>query len=226
MANVLTDDERKARRLASAAKYRLANREKCREAARLSQAKRGEEKKAYDAKWKAENKDRIRDTAKAYREANKDVLNAKTMEWREANRERFDAYQAGYRRTNSLMEADRKRRWREANKEHVAARLKGWAEANRDKRALNEQNRRARKIGVGGELSKDLAKRLMVLQRGKCACCKTDLKVSGFHLDHNMPLALDGQHEDENIQLLCPTCNLSKHAKHPVDFMRQRGFLL
>lgn len=83
MANVLTDDERKARRLASAAKYRLANREKCREATLLSHAKNPGAKKEYDANWKVENKDRIRATSKVYYEENKDALNAKTMEWRE-----------------------------------------------------------------------------------------------------------------------------------------------
>lgn len=45
-------------------------------------------------------------------------------------------------------------------------------------------------------------------------------------MDHIMPLALGGTNTDDNIQLLCPTCNRSKHAKHPVDFMQQRGFLL
>jgi len=28
------------------------------------------------------------------------------------------------------------------------------------------------------------------------------------------------------MQLLNAICNLQKHAKHPVDFMQERGFLL
>lgn len=224
--STLTEDERKQRRRESAAKYREANREKCCEASKISQAKRADVKKAYDAKWKAENKDRIRATASAYYEAKKDVLNANTMKWREENREKFDAYQSGYRAENAKAEAERARKWRVANKEYAALYHKKYAEENRDKRAICQQNRRAKKLSNGGQLSRDLADRLMVAQRGKCACCRTDLKDSGFHLDHIMPLALGGPHEDQNIQLLCPTCNLSKHAKHPVEFMRQRGFLL
>lgn len=41
-----------------------------------------------------------------------------------------------------------------------------------------------------------------------------------------VPLALGGTNTDGNMQLLRSTCNQKKHAKHPVDFMQQRGFLL
>lgn len=47
-----------------------------------------------------------------------------------------------------------------------------------------------------------------------------------YHLDHVMPLALGGSNTDDNMQLLRDRCNLQKHAKHPVDFMQERGFLL
>jgi 5-methylcytosine-specific restriction endonuclease McrA len=41
-----------------------------------------------------------------------------------------------------------------------------------------------------------------------------------------MPLKAGGTNDILNIQLLCKPCNLSKGAKHPIDFMQQRGFLL
>ena len=34
-----------------------------------------------------------------------------------------------------------------------------------------------------------------------------------------MPLALSSKHEDENLQLLCATCNLSKGQKHAIAFI-------
>lgn len=40
-----------------------------------------------------------------------------------------------------------------------------------------------------------------------------------------MPIARGGSNTDDNVQLLCPACNLKKSAKHPVDFMQERGFL-
>lgn len=41
-----------------------------------------------------------------------------------------------------------------------------------------------------------------------------------------MPLALGGANEDWNIQLLRQRCNNQKKAKHPVDFMQSKGYLL
>ena len=38
--------------------------------------------------------------------------------------------------------------------------------------------------------------------------------------------ALGGLNADSNMQLLRAECNLQKSAKHPVDFMQSRGFLL
>jgi len=88
-----------------------------------------------------------------------------------------------------------------------------------------QQNRRARKKYNGGRLSKGLSNKLYKLQRGKCACCGKSLG-DDYHLDHRMPLALGGVNEDLNMQLLRSKCNREKHAKHPIDFMQSRGFLL
>lgn len=77
-----------------------------------------------------------------------------------------------------------------------------------------------------GTLSKNIDSILMALQRGKCACCKCDMTKTGSHRDHVKPLAIGGNNEDRNIQLLCPKCNHSKQAKNPVDFMQERGYLL
>lgn len=60
---------------------------------------------------------------------------------------------------------------------------------------------------------------------GKCPCCKQPLGDE-FHLDHVIPLALGGPNTDDNMQLLRKTCNLQKSAKHPVQYMQERGFLL
>lgn len=47
------------------------------------------------------------------------------------------------------------------------------------------------------------------------------MKMTGFHIDHFVPLALGGKNEDWNILLTCPTCNGRKHAKHPAQFLRE-----
>ena len=115
--------------------------------------------------------------------------------------------------------------WIAANKErHKAAMAKFYAENPTAKRVIG-QNRRARMVQAGGKLSKGIFEKLLKLQRGKCACCGLPLGEDP-HIDHIMPIALGGTNTDDNVQLLRKACNVAKHAKHPVDFMQEKGFLL
>ena len=116
-------------------------------------------------------------------------------------------------------------RWKNANKEKVSKWNARWEEKNPEARRALHQNRRARKRNSGGRLSPGLITKLFKLQRGKCPCCGKPLG-DNYHLDHRMPLVLGGANEDWNMQLLRQRCNNEKHAKHPVEFMQLRGFLL
>ena len=145
-----------------------------------------------------------------YRAANKEKLRAKLALYRTANAEKLRAGWSRY----YIENAETRRAY--------AAR---YSAANPDGRRRRQLAYRARKAAVGGNLSPGLSERLLTLQRGKCACCGKHLGKD-YHLDHIMPLALGGSNTDDNIQLLRARCNLQKHAKHPVEFMRLRGLLL
>lgn len=94
-----------------------------------------------------------------------------------------------------------------------------------EKRRIYWQNRESKKRKSGDALSSGIAKKLFKLQHGKCACCGQKLG-DVYHLDHKMPLKLGGRNIDDNMQLLTPKCNMQKSAKHPIDYMQSRGFLL
>ena len=94
---------------------------------------------------------------------------------------------------------------------------------NKVKRKIDKKNRKKRVSGRG-RLSSTITSRLMISQNGKCISCHC--KLVDFHIDHIIPIALGGTNTDDNVQLLCPTCNISKGAKHPISFMQERGFLL
>jgi 5-methylcytosine-specific restriction endonuclease McrA len=136
-----------------------------------------------------------------------------------ANREDMLAKQAAYRAEN---------------RQKCNAAVAKWARANPDARRIHKQNRRAQEAQSGGKLSRGITAKLFKLQQGKCACCGETLEtlkngsVDGkkVHLDHIMPISKGGTNTDKNMQLLTSTCNLEKNAKHPVDFMQSRGFLL
>jgi 5-methylcytosine-specific restriction endonuclease McrA len=115
------------------------------------------------------------------------------------------------------------RAWYAANKVKQKAAVKRWIKANPERWRALQTARRGRERGAG--ITSARISELLVSQKNRCVVCRCDLSA-GYHVDHVIPLALGGAHEDWNIQLLCPTCNTSKGAKHPVAFMQSRGFLL
>lgn len=158
--------------------------------------------------------------------ANPAKARAASAKWRAENPEKAKASKAKWEASNAESIRVGKAKYHAANKEKFKATNAAWHAANPESRRIREQNRRARKRAVGGKLSKGLAERLFSMQRGKCACgCKQPLG-DDYHLDHIIPLALGGSNTDDNIQLLRSRCNIQKKDKHPVDFMRSRGFLL
>lgn len=44
----------------------------------------------------------------------------------------------------------------------------------------------------------------------RCVLCSVDLRETGYHIDHILPFSLGGQSKEENLQPLCPACNLKK----------------
>lgn len=178
-----------------------------------------------------------KEIAKAYYLQNKEKINAYSMQWRKDNPERFKEINKASYIVNRDKRIQDTRDWRENNVSHIRryakaynlanfesrkSTNKAWHAANPNARRTHENNRRNIKRG---KLSRGLSARLMVLQRGRCACCKKPLN-NKFHLDHIVPLNLGGLNEDSNIQLLLPICNMRKHKKHPIDFMQERGYLL
>lgn len=103
--------------------------------------------------------------------------------------------------------AERLRKWRKKNKHRV----REW--------------RTSRRMAKGEKLPYGTIPKLGRLQKWKCAICNKGIKRS-YHVDHITPLKLGGKHLPENIQLLCPSCNVRKSAKDPVRYMQEIGFLL
>jgi 5-methylcytosine-specific restriction endonuclease McrA len=58
-----------------------------------------------------------------------------------------------------------------------------------------------------------------------CAYCRTKVGQV-YDIDHIVPLARRGTNDSRNLQVLCPTCNRRKAAKHPNQFARELGLLL
>lgn len=89
------------------------------------------------------------------------------------------------------------------------ASVKKYRAKNPDKVREWSHTRHKRKMD---RLPKGTVKSKIELQKGLCVYCKCDIKIK-YHVDHIIPLSKGGTHTPENIQILCPTCNVKKWAK-------------
>ena len=207
------------------ARTRAKHIEKHKAKSALWREKNKEKKAASDLAWRTANVDRIKKTKSIYYEKNKEEIAKKTESWRSNNPEKVKKYNDKAYEKDCETIKKRSAIWAINNPEKIKSSSAKFRKDHPDLRIIWESNRRARKRASGGKLSEGITEKLFKLQKGKCACCKQKLG-DDYHLDHVMPLALGGSNTDENMQLLRSECNLKKNAKHPVDFMQSRGFLL
>ena len=160
-----------------------------------------------------------------YRAANREKVASKNAKWYAANRKKIRTLNAKWQTENRDKVIATNAKCYAANAEKRRAYAVNYRAENTDKCRVLHHNRRARERENGGTLSSGLSDRLFKLQKGKCPCCSQPLG-DDYHLDHIVPIKLGGSNTDDNIQLLRGTCNHQKSAKHPVDFMQSRGFLL
>lgn len=115
--------------------------------------------------------------------------------------------------------------WNRMNKEARKQICARYSKANPDQMRATKAKRRARKSAAPGEFTKTDVQAIGKSQKWLCAVCRTSIRF-GYEADHVVPLAGGGTNDRVNLQLLCMPCNRSKGARHPVDFMQSRGFLL
>lgn len=166
-----------------------------------------------------------KNTRDKYRAANKEKFRLQAKEYYEATKHHQLAVQKAKRMENPELYAQRVKAWVDINSERMSELRKKWKAENKDRVCAHSQDRRAKIAKSGGVLHEKEITNLRKAQKNKCAICHTSIEKH-FHADHIMPLAKGGLNVIANIQLLCPKCNLQKGAKHPVDFMQSKGFLL
>jgi len=144
--------------------------------------------------------------------ANPEDNRRRSKAWRDANKDRAN---------------NRAKSWHAAHPDRVRAIKKAWQDRNPDYVRANTANGRARRKNASGVHSADEIASIFALQRGRCAnpICRASIK-RGYHRDHIIPLVLGGDNTIRNIQLLCRPCNLSKGAKHPIEWARGIGMLI
>lgn len=185
-------------------------------------------------KYSHANKERIAEYGKQHYIANKEAYAERKKQYYQDNQERIaeqhkqwhkdnPQYDKQYYQDNKEHLAELKKQYHKSNSVQIAALKKRYSLTPKGKAIAkaDKHNRRAAKLNNGGKHTGAEILELFDLQSGKCPYCKTKLhktKRNSFHVDHVMPLSKGGSNEIENLQLLCPTCNLSKHDKLPEEF--------
>lgn len=206
---------------------------------------------AYNKKYSDEHADELRAKRYANYHATKDERRSRKGEIGRAYWARHAAALSARRKAAYLVSPEARARnierasdWYVANKNAVLARQKQEYQAHADairKRIYLYQKanpekvrllhrikagrRRARLLDAGGRYTREHIERLLALQRNCCANCATSL-APGYHIDHRLPVAKGGSNHPENIELLCPPCNIKKSAKWPHEFAQENGRLL
>lgn len=118
------------------------------------------------------------------------------------------------------------RKRRLANPNYAKVSIQKWALKNPEARRVYTSRRRKLEKSSTDHYRLADVRKLLILQKNKCASCLCVLAANSYHVDHVMPLFLGGDNSKRNIQILCPKCNLRKAAKHPIDWAAENGRLL
>jgi 5-methylcytosine-specific restriction endonuclease McrA len=177
-------------------------------------------------KWGRDNKDKRSKITKGYYSRNSDKVRKNHSDYYKNNpvkkMERYEKIKE-WGQNNKEKRRESCKRWYNSHREYSIQATTRWIQNNRDRRRstkrISDAKRRGFMISGGGWRGEDI-EMCFEEQGGLCAGCGCDIS-EGFHRDHVMPLALDPTgHHAKNLQLLCPHCNTSKNAKHPLDWYK------
>jgi 5-methylcytosine-specific restriction endonuclease McrA len=179
-----------------------------------------EKKRAYMAAWRVKNAAHKKAYAAAYYRANREKQIEAAKAYARAHPAKTRAKRATYLATNCARLRQRYADWYQRNRGASLAKCAAYRLRNRERILARNRNRAAMRRNAGGIHTEADIRRMWGEQRGKCKACGARLDVVGVHVDHITPLARGGHNGADNLQLLCPPCNLSKGAKDPSEWMR------
>lgn len=177
-------------------------------------------------KWQRENPERAKARAEEWRAKNRDRDLAGKKQYRLDHLDRLkEIKRIAYLKNREIVLADHRRRYQEDR----ANRIEGSRLCRLQNPEPSRHYRRKRRAILAGCVDHHAQSDILEIrekQRGRCAYCRVKLKNVSEHVDHIVPLSKGGGNGRRNIQLLCETCNVQKHATDPVIFARRIGRLI
>lgn len=116
-----------------------------------------------------------------------------------------------YKKERAKRRAYARQQYRD-NREAQIEYSRAWRRANPDRRQVQSENRRARKVGNPGYVIVTIADWLSMCRRHSHRCAYCGKRPDRLVMDHVVPLSRGGRHSSSNILPACPPCNGSKAA--------------
>jgi len=146
-------------------------------------------------------------------------VKAKSRKWYLKNTERNKERTRKWRKLNPGRDTENARAWRAANKELIQKYAKETRKKHPHVSRYHNVINSAKIRGKSGNFTREALLEINIKQGNKCNYCQKNLDK--FHYDHIIPIALNGENTIENLQALCPRCNLRKGKMHPDAFKRK-----
>lgn len=141
------------------------------------------------------------------------------------NIEKYTAYNLEYTEKNKTKKSEYDSERYKERKDEVGQYVKAWRKKNPIKLKAQRTNRKAMLRGAEGTHNHEDIIKMRFLQKMKCPYCKESIKEN-YHVDHILPISKGGGNGPENLQILCPTCNMKKSNKMPDEWANTIGMLL
>lgn len=175
----------------------------------------------YTKAWRERNAKAIREKKATYYNENKDYVKQKHAEYRAENKEDIAVKKKNWRKANADAIREYGRKYRKANLEAMALYRENWKANNPETyiAIVASDNARRRTLEKDGVSARALSAWIKSTDK-ICFYCKIPCELN-FHVDHFVPLARGGAHALANLRIACPSCNFSKNARDPLEFMGQ-----
>ena len=170
---------------------------------------------------------------KNYQQQNREILAKKAKEYRKENIKWIRPLQLQYYQNNREELLKQKQEYYFKNAERIKEEKKEYRK-NMTEEQIQKERLRSRINGhkrrklAGNHLSIKIIRKLLEQYKHKCYYCGTKIihtERNSYHIDHYVPVAKGGTSEISNLVISCPTCNMSKGAKMPHEFMLKLGKL-
>lgn len=194
----------------------------------------------YSAKYREDHPEEVRQSIARYnhtdrRKLSKARYNATHREenrrystmWHAEHREEDKEYRTRYNTEHHEKRLISGRRYRAEHREERNEKTRQYRRTDRGRimHRTHENNRRVRKLLIGGTLTVEQIQEKMKAQRYRCYYCQKHFeKCNGkylFHLEHTIPLSRtehNPRHDINYVVLSCSPCNLKKNNRLPHEF--------